>query len=107
LCSTHGLRKAGATIAAERGATERQLMAIFGWSKAHMAAHYTKTADQKRLAPAAMHLLGEQKDDKKVQQKAVAVSHFKRKRAKSVSYEPGGGPGRTRTCNQTVMSGRL
>ncbi|MBS7702665.1 tyrosine-type recombinase/integrase [Chelatococcus asaccharovorans] len=31
-CSAHGLRKAGATIAAENGATERQLMAIFGWS---------------------------------------------------------------------------
>jgi integrase len=28
--SAHGLRKAGATIAAERGASERQLMAIFG-----------------------------------------------------------------------------
>jgi integrase len=30
-CSAHGLRKAGATIAAERGATDRQLMAMFGW----------------------------------------------------------------------------
>ena len=29
-CSAHGLRKAGAAIAAENGATERQLMAIFG-----------------------------------------------------------------------------
>jgi integrase len=30
-CSAHGLRKAGATIAANNGATSRQLMAIFGW----------------------------------------------------------------------------
>jgi hypothetical protein len=30
--SAHGLRKAGASIAAENGATERQLTAIFGWS---------------------------------------------------------------------------
>ena len=30
-CSAHGLRKAGASIAAERGATDRQLMAMFGW----------------------------------------------------------------------------
>jgi integrase len=29
-CSVHGLRKAGTTIAAENGATEHQLMAIFG-----------------------------------------------------------------------------
>ena len=30
-CSAHGVRKAGATIAAENGATAKQLMAIFGW----------------------------------------------------------------------------
>jgi integrase len=30
-CSAHGLRKAGATIAANNGATAHQLMAIFGW----------------------------------------------------------------------------
>ena len=30
-CTAHGLRKAGATIAANNGATSRQLMAIFGW----------------------------------------------------------------------------
>jgi integrase len=30
-CSAHGLPKAGATLAAENGATEAQLMAIFGW----------------------------------------------------------------------------
>jgi integrase len=31
-CSAHGLRKAGATIAAENGATDRQLMAMFDWT---------------------------------------------------------------------------
>ncbi|MBB4275080.1 integrase [Rhizobium mongolense] len=31
-CSTHSLRKAGATIAAENGATDDELMAIFGWT---------------------------------------------------------------------------
>lgn len=31
-CSAHGLRKTGAALAAENGATERQLMAIFGWT---------------------------------------------------------------------------
>lgn len=56
-CSAHGLRKAGACIAAENGATEKQLMAIFGWEEARQAAHYTKGASQKRLAAAAMHLL--------------------------------------------------
>jgi integrase len=55
-CSAHGLRKAGATLAAEKGATEHQLMAIFGWSTPKQAAHYTKKARQKKLAGAGMHL---------------------------------------------------
>lgn len=53
----HGLRKAGATIAAENGATDRQLMAIFGWETSRQATTYTKKADRRRLAGAAMHML--------------------------------------------------
>ncbi len=56
--SAHGCRKAGAVLAAERGATEKQLMAVFGWRSGKQAAHYTRSADQKRLAAGAMHLLG-------------------------------------------------
>jgi integrase len=55
--SAHGLRKAGATRAAERGASERQLMAIFGWSTGKMAQHYTRSADRARLARDAVELL--------------------------------------------------
>ena len=56
-CSAHGLRKAGATIAAENGATAHMLMAIFGWDTLKMAEGYTRAADQKRLAERAMHML--------------------------------------------------
>jgi integrase len=56
-CSAHGLRKAGATIAAENGATDAQLQAIYGWSSAKMAAQYRKKAEQRRLAKEAMHLI--------------------------------------------------
>jgi integrase len=56
-CSAHGLRKAGATVAANNGATARQLMAIFGWDTIKQAEHYTRQADQIKLAQAAMHLL--------------------------------------------------
>jgi integrase len=55
--SAHGLRKAGATRAAENGATDRQLMALFGWSTGKMATHYTRAADRKRLASEAAKLL--------------------------------------------------
>ena len=64
--SAHGLRKAGATRAAERGATERQLMAVFGWTTGKMAMHYTRSADRKRLAhDAAQLLLPAQEQNKK------------------------------------------
>jgi integrase len=56
-CTAHGLRKAGATIAANNGATAHQLMAIFGWDTLKMAEAYTRTADQERLAATAMHML--------------------------------------------------
>jgi len=56
-CSAHGLRKAGATIAAENGATEYELMAIYGWESPKEAALYTRKANRKRLAASAMHKL--------------------------------------------------
>jgi integrase len=56
-CSAHGLRKAGATIAANNGATAHQLMAIFGWDTIKEAEKYTAKADQRRLAESAMHML--------------------------------------------------
>jgi integrase len=62
-CTAHGLRKAGATRAAENGATASQLMAIFGWSDIKQAELYTRAADQKRIAGSSMHLLqGRDKD---------------------------------------------
>jgi len=33
-CSAHGLRKSGATRAAENGASTRMLMSMFGWDEA-------------------------------------------------------------------------
>jgi integrase len=52
--SAHGLRKASATIAAESGASEAELNAMFGWSGHQMAQLYTKKADRKKLAARAM-----------------------------------------------------
>ncbi|WP_373622921.1 tyrosine-type recombinase/integrase [Methylobacterium sp. OAE515] len=56
-CSAHGLRKTGATLAAENGATDRQVMAMFGGRTSKLAEHYTRKAEQKRLAGGAMHLI--------------------------------------------------
>lgn len=56
-CTAHGLKKAGATIAAENGATIHQLMAMFDWSTPSMAEVYTRAAEQKRLAGGAMFMI--------------------------------------------------
>jgi integrase len=62
-CSAHGLRKAAATIAAERGATPYQLMAIFGWRGISQALLYTRAAEQKRLAASAMPMPSRSQND--------------------------------------------
>ncbi|WP_273795195.1 tyrosine-type recombinase/integrase, partial [Brucella intermedia] len=54
-CTAHGLRKTGATIAAENGATDDELMAILGWTNKRQTALYTRNASRKRLAGNAMH----------------------------------------------------
>ena len=59
--SAHGLRKAGATRAANNGATVAQLEAIFGWSGGGMASLYTRQADRTRLAKEAMEELSKGK----------------------------------------------
>ena len=49
--SAHGLRKAGARRAAEAGASEAQLNALFGWADgSRESATYTRTANRARLA---------------------------------------------------------
>ncbi len=53
----HGLRKAGATIAANNGATAFELTAMFGWSSVKMAEVYTRKADKVRLAERAANRL--------------------------------------------------
>lgn len=65
-CSAHGLRKAGATLAAEAGATDRQLMALYDWTSAAQATTYTRNADKRKLAGEAARLLGDQVANKSV-----------------------------------------
>jgi integrase len=52
--SAHGVRKIGATRAAENAATVAELEAIFGWQGGGMASLYTRAADRARLAKSAM-----------------------------------------------------
>jgi integrase len=56
-CTTHGLRKAGATIAAENGATDEELMAIFGWTTKSQTTVYTKKSPPQKIAAGAIRKL--------------------------------------------------
>jgi site-specific recombinase XerD len=53
-CSSHGLRKAAARRLAEAGCTEHEIAAITGHASLGEIVRYTKAADQRRLAEAAI-----------------------------------------------------
>jgi integrase len=76
-CSAHGLRKAGATIAAENGATDRQLMALYDWTSEKQANVYTAAANRKRLAGQAAQLLAsDQSANTKLSHLSVPPENF-------------------------------
>ena len=58
-CSAHGLRKLGATRAAEGGATHFQLMALFDWSSPQQAQQYIQHAERRRATAATMALIAQ------------------------------------------------
>ena len=83
-CSSHGIRKAGATIAADNGATEHELMATFGWESPKQAALYTKKANRRRLAGsgAAKISLGKGENENEIVPPSEGVASPRDKSAK-------------------------
>lgn len=51
--SAHGIRKAAATNVADRGGTDSELDALFGWEDGQTSKIYTKASNRKRLAVGA------------------------------------------------------
>jgi integrase len=72
--SAHGVRKIGATTAADNGATVTELEAIFGWEGGSMAALYTRAADRKRASMRAMAMLERTIDEQSMDAPDVEVS---------------------------------
>lgn len=52
-----GVRKAGATVAAENGVTHEQLKAIYGWTTYQQPDHYIRKARRRIVAQSARTLL--------------------------------------------------
>lgn len=62
--SAHGLRKLGAQRCTGAGASEHQLMALFGWANPQQAAVYTKKANRAKLeSQAALLLQGQNRNN--------------------------------------------
>jgi len=57
-CVMHGLRKTAARMLAEAGCSALQIASITGHKSLAEIERYTKAADQKRMATAAIHQLG-------------------------------------------------
>lgn len=53
----HGLRKTTATALAENGASSKEIQSICGWRSLVMAEHYTRGAEQRKLAISAIRKL--------------------------------------------------
>lgn len=53
-CAAHGLRKAGATLLAENGASAHELMAAFDWTSLKQPEGYTRKANKRRLTQSGM-----------------------------------------------------
>lgn len=56
-CTAHGLKKAAATICADIGATDRQMMALFDWTSEKQPTRYTARANRTKMAATAGALL--------------------------------------------------
>jgi hypothetical protein len=68
-----------------------------------MASHYTRSAGPQRLAKEAMHQLAND-ERASIPHLATRCGRKAEKQMKSTAKNIDGGPGRTRTSNQTVMS---
>ncbi len=105
--SAHGLRKSSATALAEAGASEKQLMAVFGWKDPKMARLYTEAAESRSMTDGAFQRLEAHRKVPLSPAAFVGGTKGEENAYFSMPIGKGGRPGGTRTPNQTVMSGRL
>lgn len=62
-CSAHGLRKAGATFAANHGATASHLQGLGDWSDLTEPSRYTRAVERKKMASIGVKILEQSEDD--------------------------------------------
>ena len=89
----HGRVSVNLTFAAEAGATERQLMAIFGWKDPALARRYTEAASKKKLTEGSIHMLsGGTSEKPKKNDNKVKGSNFTKAEGSNFSEKTGTPP---------------
>ncbi|RUW09401.1 MULTISPECIES: tyrosine-type recombinase/integrase [unclassified Mesorhizobium] len=81
-CSSHGLRKAGATRLADAGATELEIMAYLGHRTPDEARTYTKKANRKRLGDTGMEKVARAKREQGLSNRVERLDIHRRKALK-------------------------
>ncbi len=97
--SAHGLRKASLTRLAEAGCSVHEIAAFSGHKTLSEIAHYTRSVEQAALAREAMA-----KARTKLSKSMGQIVKTEKWPTKTTAEKQDGGPGRTRTSNQAVMS---
>lgn len=81
-CSSHGLRKAGATRLANAGATEFEIMAFLGHRTTDEARTYTKKANRKSLADTGMEKVARANKEHNLSNRVERLDNHRRKALK-------------------------
>lgn len=105
-CRAHGLRKRGATLMAQRGANEFQIMSFLGRKTTREALRYVRAAKRPEMAEQGMRLAHQGEHNfsnlsKWLDKTSPQNSEKKGRNKKS------GDPGRIRTCNLPLRRGLL
>lgn len=78
-CNIHGLRKAGATRAANAGATENEIAAILAHKDTRQASTYTRKANRTRLGDSAIEKVERAKSERSVSNLPVKLDKSRSK----------------------------
>lgn len=90
--SAHGLRKLSATIAADSGATEKELQAFYGWKTNTQSQTYTRRANREALAKTMAEKLSTNIYSRTSEQVRESQNNNEQKQIIRSKKKPDGGP---------------
>ncbi len=104
---SHGIRKTRASKLAEAGASEMELQATFAWTTSQQSQIYTRAASKKVLAERTLTKHNGNESPRTSGEFPAPQNSNIENAGENPEQNGSGGPTRTRTWNQTVMSRQL